>query len=130
MIENKRGKILNVASTAAFQPGPLMAVYFATKAYVLSFSEALHNEVSDAGVAVTCLCPGPTSTEFDKRAGATMTKLFKGAMDARTVARQGWDALKANKPLVITGRKNAAMAFMTRFAPLQLTANMARKVME
>ena len=130
MIENKRGKILNVASTAAFQPGPLMAVYFATKSYVLSFSEALHNEVSASGVAVTCLCPGPTATEFDKRAGATMTKLFKGAMEARTVAQQGWDALKANKPLVISGRKNAAMAFMTRFAPLQLTATMARKVME
>jgi uncharacterized protein len=130
MIENKRGKILNVASTAAFQPGPLMAVYFATKSYVLSFSEALHNEVSGSGVSVTCLCPGPTATEFDKRAGAAMTKLFKGAMDAATVAQQGWNALKANKPLVITGRKNAAMAFMTRFAPLQMTACMARKVME
>src|SRR3954471_14346933 len=76
-IVRRRGYILNVASTAAFQPGPLMSVYYASKAYVVSFSEGLHNEARDHGVKVTCLCPGPTTTEFDKRSGAAGTKLFK-----------------------------------------------------
>lgn len=133
MISEKRGMILNIASTAAFQPGPLMAVYYATKAYVVSLSEALHNEARDFGVHVTCLCPGPTATEFDKRAKMENTKLFAkrvNIMDARTVALIGWNAMKAGKPLVIAGRKNAAMAFLTRFAPLQFTASMARKFQE
>jgi short-subunit dehydrogenase len=132
MIEKKRGMILNVASTAAFQPGPLMAIYFATKSYVVSFSEAIHNEARDFGVHVTCLCPGPTATEFDKRAKMENTKLFKqkNIMDARSVALIGWKAMKAGKPLVIPGRKNAVMAFMTRFAPIQFTAGMARKFQE
>src|SRR5271154_4231612 len=86
MIERKTGKILNVASTAAFQPGPLMAVYYATKAYVLHFSEALANELNGTGVTVTCLCPGATVTEFHKRAKATgMGLLALGSMDARPV---------------------------------------------
>ena len=132
MIAQRRGMILNVASTAAFQPGPLMAVYFATKAYVVSFSEALHNEAKDFGVHVTCLCPGPTATEFDKRAKMTNSNLFKAGnvMDARTVAQIGWTAMKAGKPLVIAGRKNALMAFMTRFVPMSFTASMARKFQE
>jgi short-subunit dehydrogenase len=133
MIAQKRGMILNVASTAAFQPGPLMAVYFATKAYVVSLSEALHNETRDYGVHVTCLCPGPTATEFTKRAQMTNSKLFakeSNIMSARAVAEIGWKALRAGKPLVIAWRKNAALAFMTRFAPLHLTASMARKFQE
>lgn len=133
MIARKSGMILNVASTAAFQPGPLMAIYYASKSYVVSFSEALHNEARDFGVHVTCLCPGPTATEFDKRANMSATKLFakqSNIMDARTVAQIGWKALRANKPLVIAGRKNAAMAFLTRFAPIQFTASMARKFQE
>jgi short-subunit dehydrogenase len=132
MIANKRGAILNVASTAAFQPGPLMAVYFATKSYVVSLSEALHNEARDFGVSVTCLCPGPTATEFDKRAKMTNSNLFKkeNTMDAQTVARIGWDAMMARKPLVVAGRKNAAMAFLTRFVPMHVSANLARKFQE
>jgi hypothetical protein len=132
MIERRRGRILNVASTAAFQPGPLMSVYYATKAYVVSFSEAIHNECRDSGVTVTCLCPGPTRTEFQQRAGASSAKLFASGrvMDAATVARIGIDALKAGKPLAIAGRLNAVMAFLTRFAPIQLTASMARRFQE
>jgi len=131
MIAQKRGMILNVASTAAFQPGPLMAVYFASKSYVVSFSEALHNEAREFGVSVTCLCPGPTITEFDKRAKMSPNVFAKGnAMDAKTVAQIGWDAMKAGKPLVIPGRKNALLAFLTRFAPLQFSAAMARKFSE
>src|ERR1035438_7015579 len=87
VIRRTSGRILNVASTAAFQPGPLMAVYFATKAYVLHLSEALANELKGTGVTVTCLCPGATATEFHKRANATGMRLLKmGSMDARTVA--------------------------------------------
>src|SRR6266852_587673 len=88
MLELKSGKILNVASTAGFQPGPLMAVYYATKAYVISFSEALANELSGSGVTVTCLCPGATDTEFQKRAGTEETLLFKlRPMTAKAVAQ-------------------------------------------
>jgi uncharacterized protein len=131
-IARRRGYILNVASTAAFQPGPLMSVYYASKAYVVSFSEALHNEARDYGVKVTCLCPGPTKTEFDKRSGASGTKLFKdgNAMSALSVAQIGWDALQAGKPLVVAGGLNALMAFLTRFAPRQFTASMARRMQE
>ena len=132
LIQKKYGRIMNVSSTAAFQPGPLMAVYYATKAYVLSFSEAVHNEAQDFGVSVTCLCPGPTLTEFDKRAGVSNTKLFTSGrvMSARKVAEIGWDGMKRGKPLVITGAKNRLLAFLTRFAPIQLTASMARKMQQ
>jgi uncharacterized protein len=131
-VQRRRGQILNIASTAAFQPGPLMAVYYATKAYVVSFSEAMHNEVRDYGVTITALCPGPTKTEFDKRAGGTNTKLLKGrnVMDANAVAQIGLAAVRAGKPLVVAGRINAVMAFLTRFAPRQFAASMARRFQE
>jgi hypothetical protein len=130
MIARRKGYILNVASTAAFQPGPLMAVYFASKAYVVSFSEALFNEVRDQGVVVTTLCPGPTRTEFQSRAGLHASKLFSGpnVMDARTVAEIGLRAMLDGKSLVVAGRLNALMVFLTRFAPRQLAASMARKL--
>ncbi len=129
--ERKREGILNVASTAAFQPGPLMAVYFATKAYVLHFSEALANELSGTGVTITCLCPGPTATEFHKRANATGQRLLKfGAMDARTVAEDGYRALIAGKPVVISGFKNWLVAQSVRFSPRRIVTAMARKIQE
>ncbi len=132
LIAQRKGRILNVASTAAFQPGPLMAIYYASKAYVVSFSEAVHNEARDFGVTVTCVCPGPTKTEFAERAGMSSSRLFKSgmAMTAKEVAEKGYLAMKAGKPLMITGRMNAAMAFLTRFAPLQFTASMARRFQE
>jgi short-subunit dehydrogenase len=132
MIARRSGGIVNVASTAAFQPGPLMAVYYATKAYVVSFSEALYNEAREYGVTVSCLCPGPTRTEFDKRAGASATKLFSSgrAMSAAIVAQVGWAGFKRGKHLVVAGRLNGVMAFLTRFAPVQFTASMARKFQE
>src|SRR5271163_3897825 len=96
--EKTTGRILNVASTAAFQAGPLMAVYYATKAYVLHFSEAIANELEGTGVTVTCLCPGPTSTEFQKRAKLEGIRLTKfGTMDAHTVAEDGYRVLIAGK---------------------------------
>ena len=131
MIERKSGRILNVASTAAFQPGPLMAVYFATKAYVLHLSEALANELDGTGVTVTCLCPGATTTEFHKRANATGMRLLKmGSMDAHTVAEDGYRALMAGKPVVISGFKNWLVAQSVRFSPRRLVTAIARKTQE
>src|SRR5271169_4874417 len=129
--EGNVGGILNVASAAAFMPGPLMAVYFATKAYVLHFSEALANELNGTGVTVTCLCPGATATEFHKRANATGQRFLKfGSMDARTVAEDGYRALIAGKPVVISGFKNWLMAQSVRFSPRRLVTAIARKTQE
>ena len=131
-IERRRGRILNIASTAAFQPGPLMAVYYASKAYVVSFSQAVHNEARPYGVTVTCLCPGPTKTEFAQRAGMQTTKLFSSGMvmSAERVAAIGYRAMMRGRPLVFAGRLNAFGAFLTRFAPMRLTAAFARRLQE
>ncbi len=132
MIARRQGYVLNVASTAAFQPGPLMAVYYATKAFVVSFSHAIHNEAKPYGVKVTCLCPGPTKTEFAERARMNATKLFSSglAMSSEEVAAIGMRAVKRGRPLVIAGRMNALGAFLTRFAPRHWAAAMARRVQE
>jgi uncharacterized protein len=131
MIERESGRILNVASTAAFQPGPLMAVYYASKAYVLHFSEALANELQATGVTVTCLCPGPTATEFQKRANIAGTRLARlGSMDAATVAEDGYRALMAGKVVAISGFKNWLVAQSIRVAPRRMVAAVARKLQE
>jgi short-subunit dehydrogenase len=118
MIERKTGAILNVASTAAFQPGPKMAVYFATKAFVLSLSEALHEELKPHGIKVSCLCPGPTQTEFGEVAGFGGNKGFdRLAMGAAEVVEIGLDGLDSNKAVVIAGLINKIGAVATRFAP-------------
>ena len=125
------GAILNVASTAGFQPGPLMAVYYASKAYVLSFTEALANELAGSGVTATALCPGPTMTGFATRAGTGGTRLFKGpTMGAREVAEAGYAALRAGRPLVIPGMRNKVLAFGVRFAPRTTVTRIARKMQE
>lgn len=118
MIARKSGAILNVASTAAFQPGPNMAVYFATKAYVLSLSEALHEELKPHGVRVSCLCPGPTRTEFGEVAGFGGNGLFdRVAMDSPHVAAAGLAGLDKNQAIVVPGLMNKIGAASTRFAP-------------
>jgi uncharacterized protein len=128
MLARRGGKIMNVASTAAFQPGPLMAVYFATKAYVLSLTEALTNEVGGSGVTVCCLCPGATDTGFQKRAGMENSRLFKkvGAMKVDAVARAGYEGLMAGKTLVIPGIQNWVSARFVGFAPRKLATAIAR----
>jgi hypothetical protein len=111
------GGILNVASTAAFQPGPGFAVYFASKAFVLSFTEALHQELKGSGVHVTALCPGPTRTEFGQVAGVTSAAFDKFAADAPAVVAAGLRGLARNKAIVIPGLTNKLSAQSTRLIP-------------
>ena len=120
MVARSRGKILLVASTASFQPGPRMAVYFATKAYVLSLGEALAYELRATGVTVTILCPGATATNFFKAAGANEIAL-QPSMSAAEVARLGYRALRAGRRVVITGMLNRVLALGGRYAPHSLT---------
>jgi short-subunit dehydrogenase len=131
MVKRRRGRILNVASVAAFVPGPLMAVYYATKAYVLSFSEAIRNELRGTGVTVTCLCPGPTKTQFAQNAQLGKSRLFRRRIaDARMVAAIGYRACLAGKGTVVPGFLNAVQVFAARFASRQLAASIARRAQE
>ena len=132
MIERRRGAIVNVASTAAFQPGPLMAVYYASKAYVLSFTEALAEELDGTGVTATALCPGPTVTEFQKHAGLEDTPLFTGRLvsEAATVARAGYDGAMKGKRVVVPGLANRVLGFAARIGPRRLSTRVARKLQE
>jgi short-subunit dehydrogenase len=126
MIQRKSGGILNVASTAAFQPGPKMAVYFATKAFVLSLTEALHEELKPHGIHVTCLCPGPTRTEFGDVAGFGGNGLFdRVAMNAPAVVAAGLDGLDKNKAVVVPGLINKLTASSGRFAPRSVVRKIA-----
>jgi len=126
MVARKSGGILNVASTAAFQPGPKMAVYFATKAFVLSLSEALHEELKPHGVRVTCLCPGPTRTEFGDVAGFGGNGLFdRVAMESPEVVEAGLEGLDKNKAVVVPGLVNKVTASSGRFAPRSVVRKIA-----
>ncbi len=132
MVAAKNGRVCNVASTAAFQPGPLMAIYYATKAFVLSFSEAIANELKGTGVTVTALCPGPTASGFQERSKMEDSGLVKGKkiMDARTVAEAGYKGLMAGKILVIPGFKNSLMARSVGLMPRSIITQMVRKLQE
>lgn len=121
MLSARSGRILNLASTAAFQPGPLMAVYYATKAYVLHFSEALAEELEGSGVTVTALCPGPTRTGFQARGGLERSRLVQGEIaSARSVAEFGYRALMAGKRVAIPGWRNRMLAQSVRFTPRRI----------
>ncbi len=127
MMTRKAGGILNVASTAAFQPGPGMAVYFATKAFVLSFSEALHDEVNRHGVKVSCLCPGPTRTEFRSVSGFDPKgRLAKLSADAASVVAAGLRALERNQAVVVPGMSNKMIAQAHRLLPRAMMRRAAR----
>jgi len=129
MIARRAGAILNVASTAAFQPGPGMAVYFATKAYVLSFTEALHEELKPFGIKVSALCPGPTRTEFGEVAGFRNKGAFdRLSMGSAEVVQIGLKALGRNKAVAIAGAMNKAGAWSTRFAPRSAVRKIAGKM--
>src|ERR1044071_1006887 len=132
MIARRRGYVMNVASTAAFQPGPLMAVYYASKAYVLSFSEALANECEGTGVVVSALCPGPTETGFVAAVpGMGESKLFdRAVMDARTVAEAGYRDMFDGKAVVIPGLRNTLPARSIGFFPRGLVTRVVRGIQE
>ena len=132
MLLRRHGRIMNVASTAAFQPGPLMAVYYASKAYVLSFSEALSNETAGTGVTVTCLCPGPTKTGFQDRAQMGESRLLSilkvGSADA--VARAGFDGMMAGRAIVVPGLGNQIGVQLLRLTPRAGTRRLMRSIQE
>ncbi len=129
MARRGSGRILNVGSTAAFVPGPLMAMYYASKAFVVSFSEALSKEFEGTGVSITVLCPGPTRTEFDTAAGIAGSKLFRGsAMTAKEVAQIGYRAMMAGEAEAIAGARNRGMILLTRLAPRTLLASIAKRL--
>jgi short-subunit dehydrogenase len=131
MIARRRGYVMNVASTAAFQPGPLMAVYYASKAYVLSLSEALANECEGTGVVVSALCPGPTETGFVAAAGMGDSKLFdRGSMDARTVAVEGYRGMLKGKTVVIPGFRNSLVARTVGMMPRRMVTKVVRGIQE
>ncbi len=131
MVARGEGKILNVASTASFQPGPLMAVYFATKAYVLSFSEALRSELAGTGVGVSVLAPGPTESDFARNAGILKNnKIFSFAMPADRVAEAGYAGLMKGKGLIIPGFLNRAAIFLNRITPRPVIVSMVKFLQE
>lgn len=129
MLQRRGGWVLNVASLGAFLPGPWMAGYFASKAYVLSYSEALAEELKDTGVTVSCLCPGPVRTGFQERAGFRISSASRlGEMDARTVAQRGLDGLFRGRPVVVPGLVNRITAALPRFLPRRLVTKMVGRV--
>ncbi len=131
MVARKHGYILNIASTASFQPGPLMTVYYASKAFVLHFSEGLANELEGSGVKVTALCPGPTESGFQDRAEMQESRLVQGnLMDARSVAKIGLDGMFAGKAVVIPGLRNRLMAWSVRFSPRSVVSKVVRQMQE
>lgn len=132
MVKRGNGRIMNVASIAGFQPGPLMAVYFATKSYVLHFSEAIANEVAGKGVTVTALCPGPTESGFEKSAGMGNSVLFKGKKlpSSKDVAVYGYESMMQGKVVAVHGFVNRLLINLSRFAPRSLVVKMARRSVE
>lgn len=134
MLAKGKGKIMNVSSLAAFQPGPLMAVYYASKAYILSFSEAIANEVKGTGVTVTVFCPGLTKTNFQSRAAsisnAKESKINFHTISPQDVARYGYEAMKAGKRLAIQGFFNKLTSMLPRFVPRSVSLSMVRRIQE
>jgi hypothetical protein len=132
MVKRRSGKIMNVASTAAFQSGPLMAVYFATKAYVLSFSEAIDNEIKDKGVTITALCPGATESGFQEVAAMEESNLVKGRKlpTSKEVAVFGYAAMMKGKTVAIHGLMNWILANSVRFTPRAIVVKLTRKIQD
>lgn len=132
MLARKRGYIMNLASVAAFQPGPVMALYYASKAFVLSFSEALSEECNGTGVVVSALSPGTIATEFQQAAGiaASAPPAYAGKMTAREVAKLGLDAMFAGKRVVVPAARNRVAIFINRFLPRRIIVRAVRKIQE
>lgn len=129
MLKNKSGKILNVASIAAFVPGPFMAMYYASKAYVLSLSEALHEEYKNNGISISALCPGVTKSSFHERAGhSSLTSGPIPIMSAESVAEIGYQGLMKNKRVVVSGLLNQLIVFLMKLVPNALLIKITAKM--
>lgn len=128
-VERGRGGILNVGSLAGFQPGPNLAVYYATKAYVLSFTEALSEEITNPNIKITCLAPGPVRTEFGRKSELDDSLLFKlSLMDVEPVAKAGYEGFRKGKVIVIPGIKQKITPFMGRFIPRSLVRKIVKSL--
>lgn len=131
MVKRKSGRILNIASTAAFVPGPLQAVYYASKAYVLSFTEAIANELRGTGVTATVLCPGATKTDFFDVAGFDQSSFkLMGVASARSCAEYGYKAMMRGKVVAIHGIRNKLMMFTIRFSPRWMVRRIVRSMQQ
>lgn len=132
MVKKRSGRIMNLASTASFQPGPLMSIYYATKHYVLSFSEGIANEWKEFGVSVTALCPGPTKSGFQAAATIEESKLVKGKKlpTSSEVAEYGYEAMMKGKTVAIHGLQNRLLANSVKFMPRDMVTNTVRKMQE
>ncbi|GAA3785415.1 SDR family oxidoreductase [Corallibacter vietnamensis] len=132
MVASGSGRILNLSSLAAFQPGPLMSLYYATKGYILSFSEAIANELKDTGVTVTALCPGPTKTSFQEvvSSDSSENKIKFNMADAKSVALYGYQAMMKGKTYAIPGKFNKFLATLPRIIPRNMATNIVRNIQE
>ena len=131
MVRRREGYVMNVASTAAFAPGPLASVYYASKAFVLSFSQALAEELAPSGIVVSCLCPGPTETEFAQVAHVGKTHLFSANVaDARDVAEFGYRAMLGGWRVAIPGARNKVLVHAQRLVPRRLVTRVVKKLQE
>jgi short-subunit dehydrogenase len=132
MLQRGSGHILNVSSLAAFEPGPLMSIYYASKAYILSFSEAIANELKGSGVSVTALCPGPTKTRFQEVVANSSSKnrIQMNMASSKKVAKIGYKAMMAGKEIVIPGLLNKVIAFLPRLMPRNKVTSIVRKIQE
>jgi short-subunit dehydrogenase len=129
MIERGYGGVLNVGSLAAFQPGPNLAVYFATKAYVLSYTEALAEEISNPDIKISCLAPGPVRTEFGEKSDLEDSLLFKvSLMDSEPVVKAGYEGFRKGKVIVIPGLKQQIVPLLNRFTPRSMVRKIAKKL--
>ena len=132
MVANKKGKVLNVSSLAAFQPGPFMALYYATKAYILSFSEAIANELKGTGISVTAFCPGPTKTLFQEtvKEGQAAGKISFNMACPEKVTQYGYKAMQKGKSYAIPGGFNKVLALLPRLLSRNISTKIVRKIQE
>ena len=130
MVKRNEGKILNISSVAAFQPGPLMSLYYATKAYILHFTEAISNEVKDKNISISVLCPGQTHTNFQKNVSSKKNRITFSSSSPEKVAKYGYKSLKNNITLAVPGYLNKLIVFLNRILPRTSSVNIVRFIQE